>query len=489
MRVSGKHNDLENVGPSPSHHTFFQMLGNFSFGDYFKKEAIGFAWELLTGVWKIPADKLFVTVFKGESGIPRDVEARDYWLKYVAADHLSELGSDDNFWQMGDTGPCGRCSEIYYFRGNQIPCPEPVCRGVECSCSRYIEIWNNVFMEFDRQSDGSLKPLPAPSIDTGMGLERITAVLQNHESNYDTDLFTPILDAIGKLSGKKYGRSMSASDVSMRVVADHSRTMTFLIADGVMPSNEFRGYVLRKIMRRAMRHGMKLGITETFLHQIVDVIVREMGDAYPELRSNRDTVVSVVRNEEERFSAVLAGGLPRLEDAIERAAAAPGRQLAGEEAFKLYDTFGLPLDFIEDLAGEKHVGIDRDAFDRAMEGQREKARAKSAFEGKKGQEFVFSSDQSQQGLTTAGDRFEGYTTTTVKGTPVIALFDRSAGRSASCHRDRKAMPRSARRLSIWKPAGRFPTSVSSTPTLLARRRTCRVSPALPQACRGCTAFN
>ena len=423
MRVSGKHNDLENVGPSPSHHTFFQMLGNFSFGDYFKKEAIGFAWELLTVAWKIPADKLFVTVFKGESGIPRDVEARDYWLKYVAADHLSELGSDDNFWQMGDTGPCGRCSEIYYFRGNQIPCPEPVCRGVECSCSRYIEIWNNVFMEFDRQSDGSLKPLPAPSIDTGMGLERITAVLQNHESNYDTDLFTPILDAIGKLSGRKYGRSMSASDVSMRVVADHSRSMTFLIADGVMPSNEFRGYVLRKIMRRAMRHGMKLGIAETFLHQIVDVIVREMGDAYPELRSNRDTVVSVVRNEEERFSAVLAGGLPRLEDAIERAAAAPGRQLPGEEAFKLYDTFGLPLDFIDDLAGEKHVGIDRDAFDRAMEGQREKARAKSAFEGKKGQEFVFSSDQAQQGLSTAGDRFEGYTTTTVKGTPVIALFD------------------------------------------------------------------
>ena len=216
---------------------------------------------------------------------------------------------------------------------------------------------------------------------------------------------------------------MSASDVSMRVVADHSRSMTFLIADGVMPSNEFRGYVLRKIMRRAMRHGMKLGIAETFLHQIVDVIVREMGDAYPELRSNRDTVVSVVRNEEERFSAVLAGGLPRLEDAIERAAAAPGRQLPGEEAFKLYDTFGLPLDFIDDLAGERQVGVDRDAFDRAMEGQREKARAKSAFEGKKGQEFVFSSDQAQQGLSTAGDRFEGYTTTTVKGTPVIALFD------------------------------------------------------------------
>ena len=425
MRVSGKHNDLENVGPSPSHHTFFQMLGNFSFGDYFKKDAIGFAWELLTDVWKIPKDKLFVTVFKGEGGIPRDVEAREFWLKYVSDDHLSELGSDDNFWQMGDTGPCGRCSEIYYFRGNHLPCPEPVCRGVECSCSRYIEIWNNVFMEFDRQADGSLKPLPAPSIDTGMGLERLTAVLQGHESNYDTDLFGPILTEIGRLAGKKYGRSMSPDDVSMRVVADHSRSAAFLIADGVIPSNEFRGYVLRKIMRRAMRHGMKLGITETFLPKLVDVIVREMGDAYPELRSNRDTVVSVVRNEEERFSAVLAGGLPRLEDAIDRAASAPGRRLAGDEAFKLYDTFGLPLDFIEDLAGEKQVVVDREAFEQAMEGQREKARAKSAFEGKKGQEFVFASDESQKGLTAAGDRFEGYTTTKVKGTPVIALFDKN----------------------------------------------------------------
>jgi alanyl-tRNA synthetase len=423
MRVSGKHNDLENVGPSPSHHTFFQMLGNFSFGDYFKKDAIGFAWELLTDVWKIPQDKLFVTVFKGESGIPRDVEAREFWLKYVSEHHLSELGSDDNFWQMGDTGPCGRCSEIYYFRGNHLPCPEPVCRGVECSCSRYIEIWNNVFMEFDRHADGSLRPLPAPSIDTGMGLERITAVLQNHDSNYDTDLFGPILDAVGKLTGKKYARSMSADDVSMRVVADHSRSAAFLIADGVMPSNEFRGYVLRKIMRRAMRHGMKLGIAKTFFPELVDVIAAEMGGAYPELRSNRDTVVSVVRNEEERFSAVLAGGLPKLEETIERAAATHGRMLPGDEAFKLYDTFGLPLDFIEDIAGERQVSVEREAFDRAMEGQREKARAKSAFDGKKGQEFVFTSDDSLQGLSTAGDRFEGYTTTTVKGTPVIALFD------------------------------------------------------------------
>ncbi|HKY22679.1 MAG TPA: alanine--tRNA ligase, partial [Vicinamibacterales bacterium] len=424
MRVSGKHNDLENVGPSPSHHTFFQMLGNFSFGDYFKKDAIGLAWELLTEVWQIPRENLFVTVFKGESGIPRDVDARDYWLQYISADHLSELGSADNFWQMGETGPCGRCSEIYYFRGNHIPCSEPVCRGVECSCSRYIEIWNNVFMEFDRQADGELKPLPAPSIDTGMGLERICAVLQDVESNYDTDLFAPLLDAIGTLAGKKYGRSMGPDDVSMRVVADHVRSMTFLIADGVIPSNEFRGYSLRKIMRRAMRHGMRLGMSEPFLHRLVDVVAREMGDAYPELRSNRNTIVSVIRNEEDRFIAVLAGGLPKLEDAIELAAKASGRQLSGNEAFKLYDTFGMPLDFIEDLAGERQVGVDREAFERAMEGQRQKARAKSAFEGKKGQEFVFASDEAQQGLSSAGDRFEGYTTTTVKGTPVIALFDK-----------------------------------------------------------------
>ena len=424
MRVSGKHNDLENVGPSPSHHTFFQMLGNFSFGDYFKNDAMGSRGNCSPACGKFPRTSCSSRSSTAKAPSPGTSTRAEIWLKFVSDDHLSELGSDDNFWQMGETGPCGRCSEIYYFRGNHLPCPEPVCRGVECSCSRYIEIWNNVFMEFDRQADGPLKPLPAPSIDTGMGLERICAVLQGVESNYDTDLFRPLLGEIGTLAGKKYGRSMSPDDVSMRVVADHSRSATFLIADGVMPSNEFRGYVLRKIMRRAMRHGMRLGITETFLPRLVDVIAREMGDAYPELRANRDTVVSVVRNEEERFSAVLAGGLPRLEDAIDRAAASPDHRLSGDEAFKLYDTFGLPLDFIEDLAGERQVGVDRAAFERAMEGQREKARAKSAFEGKKGQEFIFESDQSQQGLSAAGDRFEGYTTTTVKGTPVIALFDK-----------------------------------------------------------------
>jgi alanyl-tRNA synthetase len=236
------------------------MLGNFSFGDYFKKEAIPFAWELLTGVWRLEADRLFPTVFNGESGIPRDDEAFDIWTTLVPAGRITELGLAENFWSMGETGPCGRCSEIHYFRGNQVPCDEErqggACRGIDCSCDRYVEVWNNVFMEFDRQPGGALNPLPAPSIDTGMGLERITAVIQGKLSNYDTDLFTPILGAIGEQAGRPYGASLDdPTDVSMRVIADHLRAMTFLIADGVVPSNEWRGYVLRKIMRRAMRHG------------------------------------------------------------------------------------------------------------------------------------------------------------------------------------------------------------------------------------------
>src|SRR5499433_3542071 len=260
MRVSGKHNDLDNVGPSHRHHTFFQMLGNFSFGDYFKKDAIEFAWALLTDVWKLPADRLIVSIFKGENGIPRDDEAYEVWRQFVPADRILELGTDDNFWQMGETGPCGRCSEIYYVRGTGTD-PE-------------IEIWNNVFMEFERSEAGTLKPLPAPSIDTGMGLERITAVMQEKDSNYDTDLFMPLLTEIGRRSGHIYGGTMEPADISMRVVADHARSTTFLIADGVIPSNEWRGYVLRKIMRRAMRHGKRLGITEPFLHEFVAVLVR-----------------------------------------------------------------------------------------------------------------------------------------------------------------------------------------------------------------------
>ena len=320
MRVSGKHNDLDNVGPSLRHHTFFEMLGNFSFGDYFKQEAIPLAWQLLTEVWRLPPDRLYATVFKGEAGIPRDVEAHGAWRQLLPSERIAELGLEENFWAMGDTGPCGRCSEIHYFRGDQIPCPEPRCRGLECGCDRFVEIWNNVFMEFDRQPDGTMAPLPAPSIDTGMGLERIVAVLQNKLSNYDTDLFEPLLQKIAELTGVAYGPHAgaleAAGDVSMRVVADHMRATMFLIADGVLPSNEWRGYVLRKIMRRAMRHGKKLGLTDPFLYRLVDVLVDQMGEAYPELRTGRDSIVQIVHGEEERFDAVLNRGLPKLEEAI-----------------------------------------------------------------------------------------------------------------------------------------------------------------------------
>jgi alanyl-tRNA synthetase len=421
MRVSGKHNDLDNVGPSLRHHTFFEMLGNFSFGDYFKHDAIELAWNLLTKEWGLDPSKLYVTVFKGEKGIPRDDEAYQRWLDFVPAGHIGELGMADNFWAMGDTGPCGRCSEIYVDRGASIPGSGDFIKDVESGSERFVEIWNNVFMEFERDDKGTLKDLPARSIDTGMGLERISAVMQGTTSNYDTPLFMPLLDAIGKMSGHTYNKSMSATDVSMRVVADHARASTFLIGDGVVPSNEWRGYVLRKIMRRAMRHGRKLGMHEPFLHSLVDVLVREMGDAYPQLKSGRDAISQVIKSEEERFDAVLTGGLPRLEEVLERAA--KGNQtVPGDEAFKLYDSYGLPRDFIEDLASNQGLKFDAEGFDAAMAGQREKARAGSSFESKK-EEFAFASDQARAALQQAGDVFDGYTETTVKGVPVLALFD------------------------------------------------------------------
>ena len=409
MRVSGKHNDLDNVGPSFRHHTFFEMLGNFSFGDYFKREALQFAWHLLTDIWGMSPDRLVVSIFKGEDGIPRDDEAYDIWRQYVSADRILEMGLDDNFWQMGETGPCGRCSEIYYVRGSGKD-PE-------------IEIWNNVFMEFERSADGKLTPLPAPSIDTGMGLERVTSVLQGKDSNYDTDVFGPLLVRIGEMGGHTYGGSMGPTDVSMRVVADHIRATTFLIADGVIPSNEWRGYVLRKIMRRAMRHGRHLGLTEPFLHSLVSVLARDMGDAYSELRTHREMIEKTILAEEHRFDAVLSEGLPRLEAEIQKALDTPAHVLSGDAAFRLYDTFGLPYDFIEDTAVTLGVSVDRGAFDRAMEGQREKARAKSMFDGPKGEDFAFSSPAAEQAFRAVGDQFEGYTSTVVKGVPLLAVFD------------------------------------------------------------------
>jgi alanyl-tRNA synthetase len=426
MRVSGKHNDLDNVGPSDRHHTFFEMLGNFSFGDYFKQDAITFAWELLTTVWKLEPERLFPTIFKGEGGIPRDDEAFELWTRFVPASRITELGLADNFWQMGETGPCGRCSEIMYFRGNHIACHQPHCKGIECDCERYVEVWNNVFMEFDRAEGGTLTPLPAKSIDTGMGLERITSVIQGTLSTYDTDLFRPIVQAIADRAGRTYIGTTHPNDhpdVSIRVVADHLRAMTFLIADGVLPSNEWRGYVLRKIMRRAMRHGKKLGLTEPFLQDLVDVVVREMGVAYPELVRQRDAVVRTVRAEEERFDAVLTSGLPRLEELLDRTKAAGATVVPGDAVFRLYDSLGVPFDFAEDLAGQRGLLVDRQAYDTAMDAQRERARAGSAFESKKGATFEFTSDAERRRLESSGDVFEGYTSTEVTGAVVLAVFD------------------------------------------------------------------
>ena len=345
MRVSGKHNDLDNVGPSHRHHTFFEMLGNFSFGDYFKEEAIPFAWTLLTEVWKMPADRLVVSIFKGENGIPRDDEAYEIWRKLgVPADRILELGADDNFWQMGDTGPCGRCSEIYYVRGGSGADPE-------------IEIWNNVFMEFERSADGMLTPLPAPSIDTGMGLERITAVLQGKDSNYDTDVFTPLLTAIGELPAHAYGASTSPTDVSMRVVADHIRATTFLIArrrDAVERVARLRAaqdHAARDAPRQAPRASPSRSCTGWCA-----VLDREMGDAYPELRRNREMIEKTILAEENRFDAVLTEGLPRLEAEIAKVARHAERsRCRATVAFQLYDTFGMPYDFIEDTAATQGV--------------------------------------------------------------------------------------------------------------------------------------
>ena len=376
-------------------------------------------------------------MFKGEDGVPRDDEAYAIWERLVPASRIAELGAAENFWAMGETGPCGRCSEIHYHRGDHLPCAAETCLGIDCDCDRYVEIWNNVFMEFERRSDGSLTPLPAPSIDTGMGLERIVAVLQEKLSNYDTDLFTPLLSAIGERAGAEYGplagrASNDTSDVSLRVVADHLRAMTFLIADGVVPSNEWRGYVLRKIMRRAMRHGKRLGLTEPFLHELAGVVIAGMGGAYPELEANREAIVSTVHREEMQFDRVLCDGLPHLEAALTDAERTGGG-LDGETAFRLYDTFGMPLDFIEDMAQSRSLQVDRAGFERAMEAQRTRARAGAAFGGAQESEVTVAAGPYP--LTATGDphfgpqQFDGYETTTTRS-GVTHLFRRD-GNGAS----------------------------------------------------------
>jgi len=369
MRVSGKHNDLENVGRTPRHHTFFEMLGNFSFGDYFKRDAIAWAWELITQVWGIPPEQLAVTVFR------EDDEAAEIWARDVGvpAGRITRLDEADNFWQMGDTGPCGPCSEIYYDWGRQPGCHQADC-DPSCDCGRWLEIWNLVFMQFDRDASGTMTPLPKPSIDTGAGLERVAAVLQGVRSNYDTDLFRAILDRAQELSGVRLG-SDPEKDVSLRVVADHARSVTFLIADGVLPSSDGRGYVLRRILRRAARHGVLLGVERPFLFGVADAVIEEMGDAYPALRERRDYIQDRIRREEERFLETLSKGLALLEEEVRKARAGGLSMLSGDVVFKLYDTYGFPVDLTEDILSGHQLGFDHAGFEAAMTEQRERARA------------------------------------------------------------------------------------------------------------------
>jgi alanyl-tRNA synthetase len=373
MRAGGKHNDLENVGFTRRHHTFFEMLGNFSFGDYFKEEAIAFGWEFLTQIAGLPTDRLWVTVFRD------DQEAYDIWQKRmgIPESRLVRLGKKDNFWQMGETGPCGPCSEILIDQGEAFGCGQSTC-AVGCDCDRYLELWNLVFMQFDRDTAGTLHSLPKPSIDTGMGLERLAAVTQGVASNYDSDLFRPILERIGKGTGHVYGASAIA-DRSMRVIADHLRAMTFMITDGVLPSNEGRGYVLRRIMRRASRHGRLLGVEREFLFDLVPSVVNHMDAVYPELHSMRDTVSEIVQGEEARFIGTLEQALPLLNQILAEARQQGKIQLDGEAVFKLYDTYGFPLDLVEDAAREEGLHIDHAGYQHALEAQRERARKTAKF--------------------------------------------------------------------------------------------------------------
>lgn len=368
VRAGGKHNDLENVGRTARHHTFFEMLGNFSFGDYFKKEAIAFAWEFLSKDLGLDTSRLYVTVYTD------DDEAADIWHQQegVPRERIYRFGEKDNFWSMGDTGPCGPCTEIFWDNGPGVGCGSPDC-AVGCDCDRYMEIWNNVFMQFNRTADGVLHPLPKPSVDTGMGLERITTVMQGVRSNYDTDLLQGIIRHIERHSGKKYGDNEKDS-VSMRVIADHCRAVTFLICDGALPSNEGRGYVLRRIMRRAARHAKLLGVTEPLLYKMVDAVREMMGEAYPELAEREVYIRKVVLAEEERFTETLDRGLTILNDEVASLRASGISVISGETLFKLYDTFGFPVDLTEDIVRAEGFSVDEPGFEACMDRQRELGR-------------------------------------------------------------------------------------------------------------------
>ncbi|NOX91191.1 MAG: alanine--tRNA ligase [Gammaproteobacteria bacterium] len=405
VRAGGKHNDLENVGYTARHHTFFEMLGNFSFGDYFKREAIQFAWEFLTEVVKLPADRLWITIYS------EDDEAADIWLNEMGVDpaRFSRIGDkpggkkheSDNFWAMGDTGPCGPCSEIFYDHGADVAGGPP--GTPEEDGDRYIEIWNLVFMQFDRDAAGNMNLLPHPSVDTGMGLERLAAVLQGVHNNYDIDLFQHLIIAIAKLAGEN-----NLSNTSLRVIADHIRASAFLVVDGVVPSNEGRGYVLRRIIRRAIRHGHKLGLRKPFFFKLVAALGEVMGEAYPELIKAQPQVERVLKQEEERFAETLDHGMGILEEAVDNLS---GKEIAGETVFKLYDTYGFPVDLTADIARERGLTLDMEGFEQEMKAQRERARAASNFGVETG-----------GGLTISGQtEFTGYDHLQDNG-KIVALF-------------------------------------------------------------------
>jgi alanyl-tRNA synthetase len=410
VRAGGKHNDLENVGYTARHHTFFEMLGNFSFGEYFKEKAIVFAWDLLINGYGFDPEKLYISIYKD------DDQAFDIWNKQVGvpAERISRLGDEDNFWAMGDTGPCGPCSEIHIDRGKEFGCDDPNC-AVGCDCDRWLELWNLVFMQFERGEDGTMAPLPKPSIDTGMGLERIISVLQDVPTNYDTDLFVPIMERVGELSGKKRGESKDV-EVAMKVIADHSRSAAFLICDGVLPSNEGRGYVLRRIMRRAIRYGRSIGLTKPFLHKTVQTVFSIMDEAYPELKESAAFILNVVKNEEEKFLETLEHGMKLLEATVEDLKKQQEKVISGGIIFKLYDTFGFPVDIIQDHVKEMDITLDLDGFDAAMAEQKARSKSKKKFAGV---------GDAYKPLTSAGVKtvFKGHDAIEMKSALLIVVKD------------------------------------------------------------------
>jgi len=410
MRVSGKHNDLETVGRTARHHTFFEMLGNFSFGDYFKKEAIEYAWDLCTNVYGISPDRLLITVFE------EDEDALNIWKNHIGINksRIYKMDEKDNFWSMGETGPCGPCSELHYDMGVS-PAGHTDC-SIECDCGRYIEIWNLVFMESNRNTEGQISPLPSPSIDTGMGLERISCVLQGVTSNYDTDLFSPIIKEACRLTSTKYG-AKPEDDVSLRILSDHSRSCAFLIENGIIPSNEGRGYVLRKILRRAIRHGQKLGMEKPFIYTLAALVSELMADAFPELKKSRDYTAQIVKNEEEQFNTTLDHGMQILNEICETASKEKNLTLSGTELFKLYDTYGFPLDLAQEIVNERGFKIDETGFYSEMEKQ--KTRARASWKGNNKDIKPVYQNLTEQDLKT---NFKGYEDTSSVPGKVLAII-------------------------------------------------------------------